>query len=58
VNVLRIEVVTVRTKARADVVLEEETEFLAVASADVVPATDGPLLDVTLAPGMDEADDD
>ena len=57
VNVLRIEVVTVRTEARADAILEEEPEVPMAAPADVVAAADNPALELLLIPAFDEASD-
>lgn len=57
VNVLRIEVVTVRTEARENTVVEEEPEVLVELPADAVNPADKPALELLLTPGIDEAGD-
>lgn len=57
VYVLSIEVVTVRTEARADAPVEEETEGLMPVPVDAVDAVDSPAPELPPTPGIDELGD-
>jgi hypothetical protein len=57
VNVLRIEVVMVRTEARENTVDEEEPRIIVELPAGVEAAAVSPALELLLTPGIDEAGD-
>jgi hypothetical protein len=52
-----MEVVTVRTEARADAPVEEETEGLMPVPVDALDAVDSPAPELPLTPGIDELGD-